>query len=178
MVITLYLQKYKQEKIQLIEFLTENTWPYHVNQTIHKENITQTIDRGYYEDDKETFWIIENNEIYGIVILEDISDSIPLIDIRIAEKARGKGLGTKTLEEVKEYVFGELKKNRIEGYTRADNVAMRKCFNKAGFVMEGYLRQAWENKDGSISDSTLYAAIRSDWENQIITLPDFSDVLY
>jgi [ribosomal protein S5]-alanine N-acetyltransferase len=172
-----YLQKYQQEKLQLMEFLTENCWPYHVNQTIHKEAIIQTIDCGYYEDDKETFWIIENNEIYGIVILEDISDSIPLIDIRLTEKARGKGLGTKALEEVKNYVFGELKKIRIEGYTRADNVAMRKCFNKVGFVMEGYLRQAWENKDGSISDSTLYAAIRSDWENQTITLPNFHDVL-
>ena len=173
----MYLQKYNQEKSQLMAFLTENTWPYHVNQTIHKDNIMQTIESGYYEDDKETFWIIDQHEVYGIVILEDINDTIPLIDIRLAEKARGKGVGTKALEEVKNYVFGNLKKIRIEGYTRSDNIAMRKCFNKAGFVMEGYLRQAWENKDGSVSDSVLYAAIRSDWETQTITVPNLYDVL-
>lgn len=170
------LKKYNNEKLQLIKFLTENTWPYHVNQTVHKDKIIQIIENGYYEDDKETFWIKEENEIYGIVIIEDISDSIPLIDLRLAENARGKGLGTKALEEAKNYVFGELQKIRIEGYTRADNIAMRKCFNKAGFVMEGYLRESWENNDGSISDSVLYAAIRSDWENNIITLPKFTEI--
>jgi len=31
------------------------------------------------------------------------------------------------------------------------------------------LRQAWENTDGTVSDSVLYSAIRMDWERNCIT---------
>lgn len=70
---------------------------------------------------------------------------------------------------LKDYLFGEKQKIRIEGYTRADNLAMRKCFTKAGFVKEGYLRNAWENEDGTISDTVLYGAIFDDWKENRIT---------
>ena len=46
---------------------------------------------------------------------------------------------------------------------------MRKCFTKAGFVKEGYLRNAWENEDGTISDTVLYGAIFDDWKENKIT---------
>lgn len=39
---------------------------------------------------------------------------------------------------------------------------MRKCFTQAGFVKKGYLRNAWENTDGTITDSILYGAIKDD----------------
>lgn len=52
---------------------------------------------------------------------------------------------------------------RVEAYTRSDNLAMRKTLSSCRFVKEGYLRQAWENDDGSISDSICYAMIRDDW---------------
>ena len=172
----MHIQKYQQEKEQLIEFLTSNEWPYHVNTRVNRESITKTIDSGYYEDEKETYWLIDQDVKVGILIIEDIEDSIPLIDIRLSELARGKGFGVKALRWLKDYLFGELKKIRIEGYTRADNIAMQKCFKKAGFVKEGYLRSAWENKDGSISDSLLFAAIKKDWETDTITLPKWGDV--
>lgn len=60
-------------------------------------------------------------------------------------------------------LFGEKGKIRIEGYTRADNMGMRKYFSKAGFVNEGYLRNAWENEDGTVTDSIVYSAIKDDW---------------
>lgn len=30
-------------------------------------------------------------------------------------------------------------------------------------MKEGYLRNAWENTDGTITDSILYVAIKEDW---------------
>lgn len=42
-------------------------------------------------------------------------------------------------------------------------MGMRKCFSKAGFVKEGYLRNAWENEDGTVTDSIVYSAIKDDW---------------
>ena len=44
-----------------------------------------------------------------------------------------------------------------------------KCFTNAGFVKEGYLRNAWENADGTISDTVLYGAIKEDWQHKCIT---------
>ena len=173
--ILMKIQKYNNEKEELINFLTGNEWPFHVNTVVNRESITKTIESGYYEDEKETYWMIDNGEKQGILIIEDIDDSIPLIDIRLAKTARGKGYGKQALLWLKDYLFGELGKIRVEGYTRADNIAMRKCFTNAGFVKEGYLRNAWENKDGSVSDSVIYAAIRTDWETNSITMPVFDD---
>ena len=169
------IQKYNNEKEELIEFLTTNEWPFHVNTVVNRESITKTIENGYYEDEKETYWIIDDDVKQGILIIEDIDDSIPLIDIRLAETARGNGYGKQALLWLKNYLFGELGKIRVEGYTRADNLAMRKCFTNAGFVKEGYLRNAWENKDGSVSDSILYAALFTDWKTNCITRPNFED---
>ena len=73
---------------------------------------------------------------------------------------------------------GEKEKIRIEGYTRADNIAMRKCFISAGFVKEGYLRNAWENSDGTIYDTVLYGSIFEDWQTGSITPSKMNNVPY
>ncbi|MBS0692016.1 GNAT family N-acetyltransferase, partial [Enterococcus faecalis] len=131
-----------------------------------------------YADGRETFWIIENEEKVGLLIINDIDDTIPLFDLRLAASARGKGLGVKALKWMQDYLFGEKNKIRIEGYTRADNIAMRKCFTRAGFVKEGYLRNAWENSDGTVSDTVLYGAIYNDWKNATVTPNKMNEVPY
>ena len=153
------MQLFQSEAEQLATFFSENEWTYHAfpNRSLHE--ILSKVEAGYYSDGRETFWILEDDEKLGVLIIDDIEDTIPIIDIRIAPTSRGKGIGFKTLEWLKDYLFGNKGKNRIEGYTRADNLAMRKCFTNAGFVKEGYLRKAWENHDGTVYDSVLYGAI-------------------
>lgn len=53
---------------------------------------------------------------------------------------------------------------------------MTKTSSKCGYVKEGYLRNAWENNDGTVSDSIYYAFIRSDWENKEITPIKLNDL--
>lgn len=55
---------------------------------------------------------------------------------------------------------------------------MRKSFTKAGFVKEGYLRNAWENADGTISDTVLYGAIYEDWKAELVTPIKMNEVPY
>lgn len=55
---------------------------------------------------------------------------------------------------------------------------MRKCFTKAGFVKEGYLRNSWENEGGTVSDTVLYGAIFDDWKAGKITNIRFNEVPY
>lgn len=53
---------------------------------------------------------------------------------------------------------------------------MRRCFSKAGFVKEGYLRNAWENEDGTVTDSIVYGAIKEDWILGNLTSISIDDV--
>lgn len=147
----------------LVDLLTQNKWMYHTDQHLKEESVRKAYTEGYYQCDRETHWIVDNEKKVGIIIIHDISDTIPLFDIRLDMRYRGKGYGVKTLLWLQDYLFREKDKIRIEGYTRVDNMGMRKCFAKAGFVKEGYLRNAWENADGTVSDSIVYGAIKDDW---------------
>lgn len=147
----------------LVHLFTQNKWFYHTHQHVKAESVRAAYAKGYYKNDCETYWILENEEKIGVIMIHDISDTIPLFDLRLNAKYRGKGYGVKALRWLQDYLFGEKGKIRIEGYTRVDNIGMRKCFSKAGFVKEGYLRNAWENEDGTVTDSILYGAIKDDW---------------
>ena len=147
----------------LVHLLTQNKWIYHTNQHVKEESVRAAFAKRYYENDRETYWIMENGKRVGIIFIHDISDTIPLFDIRLHTNCRGKGYGVMALRWLQEYLFEVRGKVRIEGYTRVDNIGMRKCFSKAGFVKEGYLRNAWENEDGTVTDSIVYGAIKEDW---------------
>ncbi|CAM5216185.1 RimJ/RimL family protein N-acetyltransferase OS=Ureibacillus acetophenoni OX=614649 GN=SAMN05877842_106126 PE=4 SV=1 [Ureibacillus acetophenoni] len=166
---------FQDEIDDLIELMTSNRWEYHGNVIVKEESIREKFDKGFYHDDRETFWIIDDGTKVGLIIINDMSDSIPIFDMKFDHKYRGQGYGTKTLFWLKDYLFGEKDKIRIEGYTRVDNLGMRKCFTKAGFVKEGYLRSSWENEDGSVSDCLVYSAIKSDWESGITTPINLND---
>lgn len=156
-----------EEQEQLIEFMTTNVWPYHENTHPAREIIEKAIDEGGYESDQaKTFWLVNDENLQvGMVKIYDLQDEIPLFDLRIAEKWRGLGYGTKALKLVSEYVFSlPNNKIRIEGHTRQDNIAMRKTFEKAGFVKEAHLRQAWYvPKENSYYDAVTYGITRQDY---------------
>ena len=156
-----------EEQEQLIHFMTTNTWPFHGNSNPAREIIEKMIGEGGYESDEvKTFWV-ENDkqEKVGIVKVFDLQDEIPLFDLRIAESHRGHGYGPAALKKVAEYVFSlPGRKIRVEGHTRQDNFAMRKTFERAGFVKEGHLRKAWFSpKEGSYYDAITYGITREDF---------------
>ncbi len=157
-----------EEQEQLIHFMTTNSWPFHGNSHPGRGLIEKAIEEGGYESDEvKTFWV-ENDELdkVGIVKIHDLQDEIPLFDLRIADMSRGNGYGPKALRLVAEYVFGlHGKKIRLEGHTRQDNLAMRKTFERAGFVKEAHLRNAWFSpKENSYYDAVTYGITREDFD--------------
>ena len=156
-----------EEQEQLIHFMTTNTWPYHGNSHPVRELIEKTIEEGGYQSDEvKTFWVEnEESQKVGIVKIYDLQDDIPLFDLRIADEARGSGYGPRALKMVAEYVFQlPEEKIRLEGHTRQDNFAMRKTFERAGFVKEAQLRQAWFSpKESSYYDAVTYGMTREDF---------------
>lgn len=166
----LKFKKLKRELPELISFMTNNHWEFHPDQRPSEKQIVEAFQNGWYQEGRETFWIENQNEKIGLIVIHDICDTIPLFDIRLANDARGKGYGTKAVKWLTQYIFSlRESKIRIEAHTRSDNLPMRKTLSNCSFVREGYFRQAWENADGTIYDSICYAIIRSDWENNVVT---------
>ncbi|WP_369345648.1 GNAT family N-acetyltransferase [Caldalkalibacillus mannanilyticus] len=123
----LIIKKFENEINDLVSFMTNNSWNYHSDPKPSYEQITKGFNNGWYQEERETYWIEYHNEKIGLIIIHDINDTIPLFDIRLGNNVRGKGFGTKAVQWIVEYIFSlPDKKIRIEAYTRSDNLAMRK----------------------------------------------------
>ena len=160
----------------LIDFLTSDTWPFHVFENPKPEKIRENFNKGLYSDDDNcTFWILsDGDERIGMIRLFDLTMHSPMFDLRIKSDYRRKGLGEKALRWLAEYVFTTLpEKTRLGGETRRDNVAMRNLFRKCGFVKEAHYRKAWPDQHGNAYDSVGYGLLKEDWERNKVTPVDW-----
>jgi RimJ/RimL family protein N-acetyltransferase len=154
----------------LVAFLTGDEWPFHTDVVVAEEVVRRRAADGGYAD---TFWIAERGVRVGLVRLMDLGNGTPLFDLRVAAAHRGRGIGTAAVAWLTRYVFTHYATDRIEGTTRQDNLAMRRTFEKAGYVKEAHYREAWPSPEGP-RDSVGYAILRRDWENGTVTAVDFS----
>ncbi len=106
----------------------------------------------------------------GLTTISDLDDPSPMLDLRIGETYRGKGLGAAALNEITRWVFETLPaSDRFEGQTRADNTAMRRTFLRCGFAKEAHYRPGWPMAGGPAVDSVGYAILRQNWDNGRVT---------
>ena len=168
----------ESDKTFFLDFITANEWPFHGNCKVDADKAELSWNEGtYIGEDVRSYWIESKGERVGFVRLFDFSqeeDEIPLFDIRIASKTRKAGVGSAAINELTRIVFTELGKRRLEGYTRVDNKAMRRVFEKNLFAKEAHLRQSWPTGDGNYVDTVGYAIIKSDWLKGEVTPPDWS----
>lgn len=149
----------------LAAFLIADTWPYHGTIQHTPESVAESVATGAYEaPDNEPHWIWAGSERVGFVVLRELEDPTPVFDLRLRASARGQGLGGQVLGWLASQVFARHGKHRLEGHTRADNLAMRKCFENNGWQQEAHYRQAWPDPAGVWHDATAYALLRSEWE--------------
>ena len=156
-----------QDHDALVDFMTRNEFPFHVNHRQTRAFVEKSIMHGAFRDeDNESFWIdhAEHGRI-GFFRLEDLSEDSPLFDLRIDGPFRGRGLGTDVLRAATRHVFTTLPEvNRFEGQTREDNAAMRKIFLRCGWVKEAHYRESWPVDGARAIASVAYAILRRDWE--------------
>ena len=155
----------------LASFLVSEPWPNHTHVAPTYDEVEKEVESGYYDGKGiETFWIVREGGKVGFIRIYELEDENPLFDMRISEKMRGQGIGTQALEWAKNYVFEKHPHIvRMEGYTRIDNIGMRRVFQKCGFVKESQPRACWPGEGGILYDSVGYAVIRKDWENKTLT---------
>ena len=74
----------------------------------------------------------------------------------------GRGLMSKALNAMLEFVFEELKINRLVLHTDVCNQASRAVAERLGFKLEGIERQSWV-VNGEYTNNALYAMLAEEW---------------
>lgn len=77
----------------------------------------------------------------------------------------GKGYGTDAMRVLLRYAFTELNLRRVSLGLFAYNPRAQRAYEKAGFVLEGRLRQA-HRRDGHWLDELRMGVLREEWERQ------------
>lgn len=166
------------DRDELVAFLSGEEFPFHVRRTISAEDAAEAVDSGSFRDDEHDTWWLRHDTLghIGIVRLEDLADPVPLFDLRIAGRFRGRGLGVAALRAVTDHVFRTMPTvTRFEGQTREDNVAMRRVFVRAGWVKEAHYREAWPVEGAEPAAAVGYGMLRRDWEHGTTTAVPWDD---
>lgn len=75
----------------------------------------------------------------------------------------GQGIGKRVCKWMYNYGFSVLNLNKIYLYTNDNNVSAYKIYEKAGFVLEGIMREhKWKN--GTFQNRRFYGLLSSEWE--------------
>lgn len=85
-----------------------------------------------------------------------------VIPILVSRAARGEGLGLCISILMLDMAFDRLRLRRVTTYYRADNSRTARLIERAGFVEEGRLREAWL-VEGRFLDCVVVGLLRDEW---------------
>ena len=74
-----------------------------------------------------------------------------------------RGIGVSAIGTMLEKAFGELGMHRIMAVIEEENYASIRCFMKAGFVLEGRLRDA-SYRNGEFNDLLCFSILEREWK--------------
>lgn len=160
------------DRAELTTFLTSNGFPFHVRARLTADEVDEAIRAGVRSGDEvETHWIDhERDGRVGVIRLDDLGDATAMVDLRLAETARGHGHGVEALRAATDRVFSSRPHViRFEGQTREDNIAMRRVFERCGWVLEAHYRDGWPVEGGEPLASVAYSVLRRDWASGTTT---------
>lgn len=79
----------------------------------------------------------------------------------------GKGYGTEAIKIVLNFVFEQLKLNRLQLEVYSHNLRGIRAYEKMGFIKEGVLRQSLFYQN-TYSDEIIMAILKSDYDNMLL----------
>lgn len=75
---------------------------------------------------------------------------------------RGQGIGTEALELMQAFAFQTAGLERLELEVHMDNIPAKRCYEKAGFFLEGVKRHAYFS-EGKYCDVGMMSILREEW---------------
>lgn len=139
---------------------------------IKKNKVTVQNMIGHFERDfnkrKEIFLGIcladAPNEIVGVAEMFEYDAKVNMITIgyRLSERNWGKGIATRAVSAMVNYLFNTVGINRIQAFVMPANEKSQKVLYKNNFVKEGIMRQSQYWKGKGVVDLVVYSCLRSE----------------
>ena len=152
----------------LATWIPSQHWRFHYREQVNEAWVRERAQAGYFwGPDTLAFWAFESaGAPVALIRVFDLGDTTPLIDLRVADDARGRGVGSATLAWATTHLFEtQPDVERLGGYTRHDNLAMRRVFEKCRYAQEAYHRSSWRVAGAPLADTVGYAVLRQEHES-------------
>ena len=136
----------------------------------NKDTVANMI--GHFERDfnkrKEIFLGIclnsEPNNIIGVAEMFDYLLDVNMVTIgyRLNDRFWARGIATKTVKAMTDYLFTDIGINRIQAFVMTENIKSQNVLQRNDFVKEGIVRQGYMWKGKGVIDLILYSLLKSD----------------
>ena len=134
----------------------------HVGRWSHEQHAAEMA-----KDSVRYFVIRGDGVAKGFAILQQIGEPDLRVHLkRIAVADAGQGYGTRLLNDLLEWLYTETRTNRVDLDLFVDNERARRTYEKAGFIVEGHMRDYHRSVDGRICDALIMSILRRDWESR------------
>ncbi len=112
------------------------------------------------------FAILADGTLIGYCTIEAVerTNNKCEVGVVIGEKAYWRrGIGSAVTQELLRRAFTGLRMHRVEAIIQGDNIASVRCFSRAGFRLDGRLRDA-KCRDGRYVDLLVYSILHEEWQ--------------
>lgn len=116
--------------------------------------------------DTEHLSVVCDGAVVGMVVLAGLTGAHRCFEIRrvmIFSAARGRGVGASTMASTFERAFTVHGAHRVWLDVKSLNVAARNLYRSVGLVVEGELREAMCEPDGSFSSLIVMGLLDREW---------------
>ena len=117
-------------------------------------------------DEAKAFAIESEGELVGLIQYQEENEPDfrhAGIDLFLAERAQGRGLGTDAVRTLARYLLDERGHHRLTIDPAADNTAAIRTYEKVGFRAVGVMREYWRSPDGTWRDGLLMDLLASEF---------------
>ena len=107
-----------------------------------------------------------DGEVEGFAIVQGIASPDRKAHLkRIAVREAGSGAGAILLRQLLDWLFCETETHRFDLDVFEDNERARRAYEKAGFRVEGLLRDYHRRSDGSFASMWMMSILRPEWQS-------------
>jgi ribosomal-protein-alanine N-acetyltransferase len=117
-------------------------------------------------DDPPLHFVIEADDAFagaiGILPQRGEHAGCAIFGYWLGSRFWGRGLATDAARTMAHHALRDRGLRRLEASVFAPNAASARVLEKAGFTLEGRMRQSYIDREGTISDALLYSRLATD----------------